>query len=345
MPTSITTVRSFRPKSWVIVSAIWLWPAVFNVIRQLVGHRLLDWSEPTVPQLLFEFGDWLGYALFTPAIFWIAERWPVTRETLGARTALHFLFALLFCVLWAVGGKLLQLLVYSVLERERIEAAIVAAGGSLAVSVATNVVAWIITTIPWGVIVYATTAAMAHAISYFGEATNREIQLARANEQLATARFDALQAQVNPHFMFNTLNTVAVLVRENDRDGAVRIVEQLSDVLRRTLSREQRAESRLDEELTLVRHYLSIEETRFSDRLRAVFTIAPGLAAAAIPRFAVQHLVENAIRHGIARRTEASTVHVMARRDDTQLVVSVIDDGPGIERNGRETRARPREHA
>src|SRR5439155_15935699 len=100
---------------------------------------------------------------------------------------------------------------------------------------------------------------------------DRELQLVRLSEQLATARFAALQAQLNPHFLFNTLNTIAVLVRDDDRTGAVRIVEQLSDVLRRTLSRHQTNEVTLAEELDLVRQYLAIEQARFSDRLRPDF--------------------------------------------------------------------------
>jgi two-component system, LytTR family, sensor kinase len=119
-------------------------------------------------------------------------------------------------------------------------------------------------------------------------------------------------------------------VRDGDRAGAVRIVELLSDVLRRTLSRHQSNEVALDDELELVRQYLAIEQARFPDRLRATFDVTPGIGAAAVPGFAVQHLVENAIRHGIARREEAGQLAVTARRDGERLVVTVTDDGPGI---------------
>jgi two-component system LytT family sensor kinase len=312
-----------------LVSAIWLWPAVFNVVQQLVGYSLLGWDKPPLERLLFTFGDWYGYALFTPAIFWFADRWPVTRPHLRQRIGIHFGFALLFCLFWALGGKIFQLVLFATLEQERLLAAISAAGDSLGIEVAKNVAGWITGTIPWGVIVYATTSAMAHAIAYFGAARDREVQMARLNEQLSTARFSALQAQVNPHFLFNTLNTIAVLVRDNDRNGAVRIVEQLSEVLRRTLSRNQANEVALDDELDLVRQYLAIEEARFSDRLRPEFAIEPGLGAAAVPSFAVQHLVENAVRHGIAKRAEASSVRVTARRVGDMLEVAVTDDGPG----------------
>src|SRR5439155_21292705 len=158
--------------------------------------------------------------------------------------------------------------------------------------------------------VYLCVVGIEHAIRYFVEVREREVQLARLSEQLSDARFAALQAQVNPHFLFNTLNTIAVLVRDDDRTGAVRIVEQLSDVLRRTLSRHRTNEVTLAEELDLVRQYLAIEQARFSDRLRPDFVIEGAVASAAVLSFAVQHLVENAIRHGIARRSDAGYVAV-----------------------------------
>ena len=190
---------------------------------------------------------------------------------------------------------------------------------------------WLFITFPFGVAVYLCVVGIEHAIRYFVEARERELQLARLSEQLSTARFAALQAQVNPHFLFNTLNTIAVLVRDDDRTAAVRIVEQLADVLRRTLMRHRSNEVTLAEELELVRQYLAIEQARFSDRLRPAFDIDGDALSAAVPSFALQHLVENAIRHGVARRSDASRVAVAARRDGDSLVVTVADDGPGID--------------
>ena len=192
-------------------------------------------------------------------------------------------------------------------------------------------VSWLFITLPFGVAVYLAVVGIEHAIRYFAEARDREIQMAQLSEQLSNARFAALQAQLNPHFLFNTLNTIAVLVRDGDKTGATRIIEQLSDVLRRTLSRHRANEVPLEQELELVRQYLAIEQVRFSDRLRVDYDFDASILAAAVPSFAVQHLVENAIRHGIARRADAGRVSVGARRDGDTLVVTVIDDGPGID--------------
>src|SRR5262249_53557442 len=139
-----------------------------------------------------------------------------------------------------------------------------------------------------------------------------------------------LQSQLNPHFLFNSLNTIAVLVREGDNAGATRVIEQLSDVLRHTLGRTRASEVALDDELDLVRQYLAVEQARFSDRLRPEFDIDPDALSAAVPSFSVQHLVENALRHGIARRTDAGRLAVTARRADDTLELLIEDDGVGI---------------
>jgi two-component system LytT family sensor kinase len=318
-----------------LVSAIWLWPAVFGVVDRVANGRLQGWGPASAAELLFQFWDWLAYAIVTPAIFWASARWPVIGASLRRHFTIHLALALLFCVVWATVGKILQFTIVSLVEPDALLRGISDAGPDLGAAVARNVIGWILTTIPFGVVVYTTVAALAHAITYFSEAREREAQVARMAEQLATARFSALQSQVNPHFLFNTLNTIAVLVRDGERDGAVRIVEQLSDVLRRSLSRHRGNEVTLDEELDLVRQYLAIEQARFPDRLRASFDVGPGVAAAAVPGFAVQHLVENAIRHGIARREEAGRIAIVARREGgsregDSLVVTVADDGPGI---------------
>jgi LytS/YehU family sensor histidine kinase len=190
---------------------------------------------------------------------------------------------------------------------------------------------WIFVTRPFGVAVYLCVVGIEHATRYFIDAREREVQVARLSEQLSSARFATLQAQLNPHFLFNTLNTITVLVRDNDRQGAVSIIEHLSELLRRTLTRHQANEVTLGEELELVQQYVAIEQARFSDRLRPEFRIPEALMSAAAPSFALQHLVENAIRHGIAKHTEAGLLLISATRSGDVLEISVIDDGLGID--------------
>jgi LytS/YehU family sensor histidine kinase len=190
---------------------------------------------------------------------------------------------------------------------------------------------WIFITLPFGVAVYLCVVGIEHATRYFIDAREREVQIARLSEQLSGARFAALQAQLNPHFLFNTLNTITVLVRDNDREGAVSIVEHLSELLRRTLSRHQANEVTLGEELDLVRQYVAIEQARFSDRLRPEFKIPDALLTAVVPSFSLQHLVENAIRHGIAKDSDAGLLIVTAARSGDILEITVVNDGVSID--------------
>jgi len=304
-----------RLRPWMFVSVAWIVPAILGGIDAAVQAHLWDHKPAPLRAILFASGDWILYAILTPGVFAISRRWPLARPHLIGRISLHFLFSLLFCAAWAASGTLLRAL----LQPQ-------ALGGNVWRSFAS----WLFVTFPFGVAVYLSMVGVEHAIRYFAEARDRELQLVRLSEQLTSARFSALQAQLNPHFLFNTLNTITVLVRDGDRSGAIQIVEHLSEILRRTLSRHRTDEVTLAEELELVREYLAIEQARFSDRLRVEFEIDDAALPAAVPSFALQHLVENAIRHGIARSADAGRVKLVARRDRDMMELLVIDDGEGI---------------
>jgi two-component system, LytTR family, sensor kinase len=314
-----------------IVSAAWIVPAGFAVINRIAQAHLQDWGPATIRELLFEFGDWLLYAFLTPFVFAISKRWPLARPHLARRIALHLAFSLLFCVAWATVGQTLRMLLVRIFAPQLMEQALQQGLAQFWRQIGVEWLSWIFTTLPFGVAVYLCVVGIEHATRYFIEAREREVQVARLSEQLSSARFAALQAQLNPHFLFNTLNTIAVLVRDDDRQGAVRIVEHLSELLRRTLTRHRANEVTLGEELELVRQYVAIEQARYSDRLRPDFRIPDPLLSAALPSFALQHLVENAIRHGIARDADAGLLLVTAEHAGDYLQITVVDDGPGID--------------
>ena len=177
-------------------------------------------------------------------------------------------------------------------------------------------VSWFFITLPFGVAVYFAVVGAERAVFYFFE--SRE------------ARLTALRAQLNPHFLFNSLNAITVLVRDGNTEAAGRMLELLSDVLRQVLRTESTHETTLAAELEFLERYLAIEQVRFSDRLRPLVEIAPGIGGAAVPRFLLQPLVENALRHGIARRADAGVLQVRARREGSELILTVEDDGPGL---------------
>jgi LytS/YehU family sensor histidine kinase len=188
---------------------------------------------------------------------------------------------------------------------------------------------WVLTSLPWSVFMYFTVLGCVYAFSYHREARERESQQARLAAQLAEARLSALRMQLHPHFLFNCLNAITVLVRDDNTRDASRMLELLSGVLRQVLQSEKKHEVTLDDELRFVEQYLAIEQVRFSDRLRVQWSIDAAIRDALVPSFILQPLVENAVRHGIARRIEAGLIEITARQSKNDLVLTVRDDGPG----------------
>jgi two-component system, LytTR family, sensor kinase len=189
---------------------------------------------------------------------------------------------------------------------------------------------WFLTSLPFGFAVYFAVLATEHAFRFLLESRQSETQAARLAAQLAEARLGALRMQLNPHFLFNSLNTILVMVRDGDKLGAAASIERLAGVLRRILKVDQEHEIALGDAIEFLEQYLAIEETRFSDRLRPRFDVAPSLRNAAVPELILQPLVENALRHGIGKRTESGLLTISARRDGDDLVLVVEDDGAGL---------------
>jgi len=148
--------------------------------------------------------------------------------------------------------------------------------------------------------------------------------------QLAQAQLDALRHQVEPHFLFNALNAVAGLVREHRNELAVETIARISEFLRHTLHGAATQEVPFEEELRFAEMYLDIQKLRFGDRLSIRLGVAPALGRALVPRLILQPLVENAIKHGIARRAQAGSVELSAERTSAGLVISLYNDGPAV---------------
>ena len=166
------------------------------------------------------------------------------------------------------------------------------------------------------------------------EAKERERHALRLAAQLSDARLRALRMQLNPHFLFNSLNAVLTLVREGESRAAERTLELLGDVLRHTLRAGPRDEIRLDDELLFVRQYLEIEQVRFGDGLKVNWSIEERARDALVPEFILQPIVENAIRHGLSRRLGARNIAFSATVEGASLRLAIRDDGPGISPTG-----------
>jgi LytS/YehU family sensor histidine kinase len=168
-----------------------------------------------------------------------------------------------------------------------------------------------------------------YCAAYYARYRERELAASQLQGQLAHAQLQALRMQLNPHFLFNALNSISMLVRGGRSAEAVRMLAGLGDLLRGVLEEERPNEVPLREELNFLTRYLAIEQIR-ADRLQVRMEVAPELMDARVPNLILQPLVENAIRHGISRSSAAGLVEIGAWRENGSLLLSVRDDGPGL---------------
>jgi LytS/YehU family sensor histidine kinase len=178
-------------------------------------------------------------------------------------------------------------------------------------------------------VVYWVIFGVLETAQYYRHYLGSELRLERLERRFSEARLNALRMQLDPHFLFNALNTISSQV-ERDPRLARTMIEHLGDLLRLSLDARGRQEIPLAEELAFLDHYIAIQKIRFAENLRIEIQIAPEVKYALVPCLIVQPLVENAIRHGISQRASGGTVTVTAERDRNQARIRVLDDGVGL---------------
>lgn len=317
-PPTAPPTRS-RRLVWVgFLAALWTLLGLLSA-AQAAAWRAREGRPVEWPVLLADrLADWYSCALFTPAYFWLARRFPITRRTWARGVAAHAgataVFVVLKYVLYVGAGAALGLGV----GRGRVVATVLDV--LYENFVYENMAFWAV-------------AGVVHAVEFYRHAQEREAHAARLRAELARAQLDALAGQLRPHFLFNTLNSVSSLMHR-DVDAADAVLARLGDLLRRTLRSGERHEVPLADELEVLGDYVAIVAARFRDRLTVDVRADAGTEQALVPHFLLQPLVENALEHGIARRAGAGRVEVRAERAGEWLRLSVADDGPGIARGG-----------
>jgi signal transduction histidine kinase len=179
--------------------------------------------------------------------------------------------------------------------------------------------------------VYCTVVGGTHAWRFYRSLQRRELDAALLQSMLSEARLEALRHQIHPHFFFNTLNTVVMFARNGDTRSVVKLLTDLSSLLRYSFEEPESDDSTVHEEMSFLQQYLGIEQVRFGERLHVTWDVDPDVESAAIPRLILQPLVENAVRHGLSRIANAAELTVRCRRSTTGLVLEVEDNGPGVE--------------
>lgn len=300
-----------------LISAGCVIPALLFVVQGSVSAKLngreRDWHD-----VLFDLLDWLFLAALTFIPTRLGIRFPLRRVGWKRFALVHAVGVVAFSSAWASIGTLLGLLMHHYPGVPPF---------------CLSYLNWILITIPFGALIYSAMLGCVYAYQYFVEARAREAEASRLAALLSASRLDALRMQLNPHFLFNSLNTVLVLVRDKDTALAARMLELIADVLRQVLDTRRPHEVPLADELRFVERYLAIEQVRFSDRLRVDWAIENRALAALVPDLIMQPLVENAIRHGVARRADQGTLTISAQVAGDSLELSVRDDGAGMEQS------------
>ncbi|MDO8835112.1 MAG: histidine kinase, partial [Vicinamibacterales bacterium] len=258
------------------------------------------------------------WAVLTPFIFASARRYPVRRDRWAGPLVVHGVAGL---VVSAVGLVLLSVLFGGLARREWASLGSLVSSAWLQLgavhAVADSLVYWVI-------------LAAGHGLRLYDESQARRLRTAELERSLVAAQVDSLKMKLQPHFLFNTLNTISFLAIERDTATVGEVVERLGSLLRASMASNGRHLVPLDDELALLDEYLAIEELRFKDRLRVVRRIDPAARAARVPSLVLQPIVENSIKHGFSMRLDASRLEIDARRDGEDLYVTVRDDGPGL---------------
>ena len=265
--------------------------------------------------LLDPVSEWWSWGLLTPLICWADRRMPFSGKQLGRRISAHLLPSL--C------ATSIYLYVYSA-----VRAALGIREWS-AVFSADVFVGALGGMFLWNWLVYWLILGAWQVYRYYGHYLSGELRLERLEKSFSEARLNALRMQLDPHFLFNALNTISSQV-ERDPKLARGMIEHLGNLLRLSLESKDRQEVPLAEEMAFLEHYLAIQKIRFGDHLRIETHIAPEVKYASVPCLFVQPLVENAIRHGISRRASGGTVIVSAQKDGKRLDIRVLDDGIGL---------------
>jgi two-component system, LytTR family, sensor kinase len=303
-----------RPVNWVWIVAIWLAGGLFDA-TQTVFSMQSDARHPACLTIfLTELVSWLPWVLATPLVMRVARGHPM--RGMSVRTiCVHLAAFAAISVVAATWCALLQMLFNPYGHPQR----------------PTFVDTWTMTLLYQSLtflIAYALIVSVTLTVDARENMARQMTEAARLSEELSNAQLAALRRQIDPHFMYNTLNAITSLVREHLNDAAVNMLVGLSEFLRRSSQDSHRSQVALQEEVEYLQRYVDIQKARFGERLQVSMDIPADLLRAQVPNLLLQPLVENAIKHGIAKRVAGGAVRVAGVHRDSCLRLTVYNDAP-----------------
>ena len=287
-----------RVRAWLAIWIGWTALALFFAASTSLTYRSTGRPANWALTIKRALSEWWLWALLTPLVVWLARRFPLHGRHRLRHAAIHLVCGAVIAIAKTTADRI----VFGLLTGFWMY--------------------WLVSTLALQFAIYLAIVAAAHGAEYYRRSRERE----HVEAQLADARLQMLNMQLQPHFLFNTLNTIAEMVHE-DPEKADAMIGGLSDLLRRTLDLKDTRAIPLAEEIDLVSRYLDIQRTRFGDRLQVRMAIDPAALEVKVPPLLLQPLVENAIRHGLAARLDAGRIEIEAHVDVASLHLAVIDDG------------------
>lgn len=307
-----------RPRmQWVLVLCVWTFFGLFFASQSLLDRAIsgqpVEWRKTFI--------EWLTYsyiwAALTPLVLHLGTRYRIRRPRRTRHALIHLVLGALVAV-FHVGVYVFILFPSRWLPAPDPSSLASVFRTLLGYEIHTDVLAY------WGIVF------LSHAADLQRRIRERELQASRLGARLAQAQLAALKSQLEPHFLFNTLNTISVLMAE-DAPSANRVLILLSDLLRNALKDTSAHEVSLGREIEVLSKYLEIEKVRLQDRLHVKIEVDPAAQNARVPNLILQPLAENAVRHGIARRGAGGLLEVLATREGGTLRLLIRDNGPGFQ--------------
>jgi two-component system, LytTR family, sensor kinase len=300
---------------WMILGVIYAGPIYLEVRAEGINHsaaRIFTWGILR----------WVAWAPLTPVMLWLARRYSLAGSA-WRRSLLVHLPA--FLIMSAVHSAAVTAINLTVKPFDNM--------GTSPTAFWPRFLSLMQGSFGSDLLVYGAVLGVCYAIDYYRKYREREFQASQLEAQLAQAQLNSLRMQLHPHFLFNTLNGIAGLVRDQKNQAAVNMLVGLSDLLRYALEHSDKQEVKLKEELNFINLYLTIQQMRFSDRLQITMDIDPNTIQALVPNLILQPLVENALRHGFGGSVASGVIGISSQAEKGLLKLMVFDNGAGLRDN------------
>ena len=303
---------------WILILCAWTIVGLLFAVRRIVLAKVEGTHVNWVIESALEFVWWYVWAAYTPLVIGLAKRFPLTGPRFLPHSAIHTIASLMTATVASVTEYFLSLgllrFVFHITGHGALQFLSPFGVGVLFMSFTGMLTYWLV-------------VGLYQSMHFYQVAMERQTLAAQLETQLSHAELENLKSQLHPHFLFNSLHTIGILMQE-DVDAAGHLLVCLGDLLRMALERREN-EITLQSELEFVGKYLEIEQTRFHDRLKVHLDVPPDLLAVYVPSLALQPLVENAIKHGISVDSAAGRLEIAAQRRNGRVWLYVRDDGPG----------------